>query len=306
MRRPYYPIVELSKPITTTKGLKQKRRYRRNTGEKIKVAAYIRVSTLEQSRGGYSLGAQLERLRCFCKAKGWKIVNEYVEDGCSGRDVNRPAYQKMIESRSEWDLILVTRMDRIHRNLRNFTAMMDDLKKWGKEFTSIQESLDTSTAIGRFVSDIIQRISQLESEQIGERVYEGMKQKALTGAGLNGFQCPYGYYFRRGRLVIHNEESKVIGMIYRNYLDLKSSTKLAAKLRKKGYPTKKGGRWAPRSVCKILRNPIYCGYLRWDGIIYKDFHKAIIGIERFNRVQELLDSNIRNHKRKRDTILIEE
>ena len=84
-------------------------------------------------------------------------------------------------------------MDRIHRNSKNFMMMMEDLKKHERDFVSMTESLDTSTAMGRFVMDIIQRIAQLESEQIGERVYVGMDQKAKTNGGMLVFNIPYGY-----------------------------------------------------------------------------------------------------------------
>ena len=77
-------------------------------------------------------------------------------------------------------------MDRIHRNSKNFTQMMDDLNGWKKQFNSMQEKFDTTSAMGRFVMDIIQRIAQLESEQIGERVKVGMTQKAKKGSGYLG------------------------------------------------------------------------------------------------------------------------
>ena len=100
--------------------------------KRTKVAIYVRVSTVEQSREGYSLDAQLGRLRDYSRAREWEITREYVEDGYTGRDVRRPAYQEMMDNQDEWDMILVTKMDRAHRNLRNFMAMMDDLREWDK------------------------------------------------------------------------------------------------------------------------------------------------------------------------------
>ena len=96
----------------------------------------------------------------------------------------------------KWDAILVIKMDRIHRNQKNFMFMMEQLNKNKKEFVSMSESFDTSTAIGRFVMNIIQGIAQLESEQIGERVYIGMEQKAKTNGGMLGFNIPYGYDYK--------------------------------------------------------------------------------------------------------------
>src|SRR5438309_4981405 len=150
----------------------------------VRVAIYMRVSTEDQAKEGFSLRAQRERLEAYCLARDWEVAARYVDDGHSGRNIRRPAYEKMIEERDRWDAILVIKMDRIHRNSLNFIDIMDNLGEWGKNFVSATESLDTSTAMGRFVMDIIQRIAQLESEQIGERVYMGMSQKAKEGPGI--------------------------------------------------------------------------------------------------------------------------
>src|SRR5437899_4112255 len=116
----------------------------------------------------------------------------------------------MMAERERWDALLVIKMDRIHRNSRNFMEMMENLREWGKDFVSASESLDTSTAMGRFVMDIIQRIAQLESEQIGERVYMGMSQKARVGPGIVGFHAPLGYEVTEGRLVPHPAAEAVV------------------------------------------------------------------------------------------------
>lgn len=253
-----------------------------------RVAIYARVSTEDQAKEGYSLDAQIDRLRAYCQAKGWEISGEYVDDGHSGRDTRRPAYQRMLEERDNWDTILVIKMDRIHRNSKNFMEMMDDLKKWGKEFSSMQESLDTSTAMGRFVMDIIQRIAQLESEQIGERVYMGMRQKATTKGGALGSPAPYGYEFLNGHLAVNEEEATIVRTIFDKYLAGATTSELASELIKRGVPTKKGGEWSSRTISAILRNPVHCGYLRWDDILREGNHEPIISIEKFNLVQERL------------------
>ena len=85
------------------------------------------MSTEDQAREGYSIPAQLKRLNAYCKAKGWTVAGEFVDDGFSGRNTERPAYKRMLESKDDWDVLLVLKMDRIHRNSRNFATMMDDL-----------------------------------------------------------------------------------------------------------------------------------------------------------------------------------
>ena len=143
-----------------------------------RAALYVRVSTDEQAAEGYSLDAQKNILEDHCLAEGLDIAGIYEDDGYSGRNANRPAYRRMMAEIDSWDVLVVLKMDRIHRNSRNFMTMMDELERHGKEFVSCYEALDTSNALGRFVVDMIQRMAQLESEQIGERTKMGMREKA--------------------------------------------------------------------------------------------------------------------------------
>jgi site-specific DNA recombinase len=255
----------------------------------IRAVIYCRVSTEDQAKEGFSLSAQEERLKAYCLAKGWTVVRTFIDDGYSGRTDDRPAYREMMETRNEWDVMVVLKMDRIHRNSKNFTLMMEELKLTGKEFTSMQESFDTTTAMGRFVMDIIQRIAQLESEQIGERVYIGMQQKAKEGKGILGFPIPYGYTMENGSLSILNDESTVVRQIFHDCLDGRTMREISKCLNDAGTPTKSGvSKWYPSTVHRILSNPIYCGYLRWEGIIYKGQIEQVIDVSTFQRVQALL------------------
>src|SRR2546428_1302874 len=146
-----------------------------------RVALYSRVSTEDQAKEGFSLAAQARRLHAFARAQRWTVSGEYVDDGYSGRDVRRPEYGRMLRERDHWDAILVLKMDRIHRNSRNFMAMMDDLARSGKDFVSATESLDTSTATGRFVVDRLHRIAQREAAQTCVRVHLRLRQAPAAG-----------------------------------------------------------------------------------------------------------------------------
>lgn len=255
----------------------------------IRAAIYCRVSTEDQAKEGFSLSAQEERLKAYCTAKGWDVVKRYVDDGYSGRSDDRPAYKRMMAEKNEWDVMVVLKMDRIHRNSKNFTLMMEHLKLHGKEFTSMQESFDTTTAMGRFVMDIIQRIAQLESEQIGERVYIGMRQKAKEGKGILGFTIPYGFTMVEGSLVVLGPEADVVKMIYKMYSEKNSIRNICKWLKDNNINNKHGNlHWYPSAIHKILSNPIYCGFHRWDDIIYKGHIDSIISIEMFEQVQDLL------------------
>ncbi len=273
---------------------------------KVKRAAiYTRVSTEDQAKEGFSLDAQLEKLRSYCKARDWEIAGEYIDDGYSARYVKRPAYNKMIKEIDKWDALLVIKMDRIHRNSKNFMMMMEYLKKQDKEFVSMTESLDTSTAMGRFVMDIIQRIAQLESEQIGERVYIGMEQKAKTNGGILGFNIPYGYDYSNGKLKIKQNEAENVKNIFQNYLKGKSMKKIAEELNIKNIPTKLNKTWGIQTVSLILKNPIYCGYLHWEDYLNPSDHPSIIDKNSFNNVQKLIQKKNIKTCHNSNTFLIE-
>ena len=250
-----------------------------------RVAVYSRVSTEDQAKEGFSLDAQRERLHAFCRAQGWTVAQEYVDDGHTGRNVNRPAYLRMLADRDAWDKMLVIKMDRIHRNSRNFMEMMDDLGKWGKDFVSATESLDTSTAMGRFVMDIIQRIAQLESEQIGERVYMGMAQKHRAGEGLNGFRRPYGYRYADGALDVDAPEADIVLRIFEEYAAGRAFHAIAAKLNDDGIPSQRGRRWSKSGIRYMLHNPVYVGKIRWDESVRDDPHEPIIDHRLWEAVQ---------------------
>ncbi len=250
-----------------------------------RVAIYARVSTEDQAKEGFSLDAQRERLRAFCQAQGWTVAKEYVDDGHTGRDTKRPAYQQMMAERDGWDKVLVVKMDRIHRNSRNFMEMMDDLRRWGKDFVSATESLDTSTAMGRFVMDIIQRIAQLESEQIGERVYMGMAQKHRSAKGLLGFRRPYGYDYVGGRLRVNEREARVVRRIYREYAEGRTLHAIAAALNREGVPSHQQRTWSKSGLRYLLHNPVYVGRVRWDGDVRAGDHKPIVDERTWEAVQ---------------------
>ena len=250
----------------------------------MRAALYTRVSTEDQAKEGFSLDAQMKRLELYCSSRGWTPVGPYVDEGYSGRSVNRPAYTEMMAATDDWDVLLVLKMDRIHRNSVNFALMMDDLRKNGKEFNSVQEKFDTTNAMGRFVMDVVQRIAQLESEQIGERVRIGMEQKAKNGTGHLGSGHPYGYYYDNGRLEVELDEALTVRAIYKLCSRGLSLKDIAKTLNAAGIPAKRGGQWNKQSVHKILHNPLYTGYLKWDDIVRPGEHTPIISLQDYEHI----------------------
>lgn len=263
-----------------------------------KAAIYMRVSTEDQAREGFSLAAQLDKLQSYCKVRDWIVAGSYTDDGYSGRNIRRPAYTQMMDEMDQWDTILVIKMDRIHRNSKNFMVMMENLKKQEKEFVSITESLDTSTAMGRFVMDIIQRIAQLESEQIGERVYIGMEQKAKTkDKGPVGHEYPFGYKWDKDKktLIEVQKELEIVRKIYDLYIKGDTITQIHKKTK------------VPRTtVHYILHNCFYAGVERWCKFFKKLDIEPCISIDTFNEVQKLIRQRCPNMKKYKPMILKKE
>jgi len=250
----------------------------------MRAALYVRVSTEDQAKEGFSLDAQTKRLEAYCRLKQYEISHVYRDEGCSGRDTDRPEYKRMMEDHEKWDVLCVVRLDRIHRNSVNFALMMDDLRKKNKEFCSAEDKFDTSTAMGRFLMDLFQRIAQLESEQMGERVKFGMTKKARFGTGNMGSGHPYGYVYERGSLTIVEYEAGVVKDIYAMASKGMSLRSIADELNRSFIKPKISGKWNHQSVSKILHNPIYAGYIKWDGIVRPGDHEAIINQDDFESI----------------------
>ncbi len=278
----------------------------------MRAAIYVRVSTEEQALEGYSLDAQTAMLNDYCVSEDWEVADIYRDDGYSGTNVKRPAYQRMMAESEKWDVLLVLKMDRIHRNSRNFMNMMDELNKKDKKFVSCMESLDTTNALGRFVVDMIQRLAQLESEQIGERTYMGMKEKAETLQNTPevnktlGFNPPFGYRLTDGILFSTPEELEIVKMIFDSYYSGDTLDDIAFSLNRRGTSTRNGNDWNAYNLRNILHNPIYAGYMRWDDVLIRHFAQNAINPQQYNQIQRLMASKVQDEKKKRIVLVPED
>ena len=269
-----------------------------------RIAAYARVSTEDQATEGFSLSAQIDMLRSYAESQDWEIQGEYIDDGYSGRNGKRPEYIRMMSDIGKWDAITVVKMDRIHRNSRNFMEMMDFLEKNDKKFVSSTESLDTSTALGRFVVDMIQRIAQLESEQIGERTKTGMREKAETSKGeIMGFTPPFGYMIEAGELAANDEEMYVVKEIFGSYRKGMTMDEICYHLNRSGTLTRRSNPWNKFNLRNILHNPVYAGYMRWDGLLIHHNAVKAVSENEFDEVQRIMASRTKIHQKRQVTFI---
>lgn len=278
---------------------------KRQTGKTDKLGAtsdctalYIRVSTDKQADEGYSLDAQEAKLRAQCVAQSWTVCPDhiYVEEGESGKSTDRPKYQAMMEAIERGDIrrVVVTKLDRLSRNTRDFLDLLDycDTRKVG--IVSIAESFDTGTPVGRAVVTVLMTFAELERKQIAERVTTGRVQKA-AGGGWNGGRVPYGYLIGAdGTWTIDDAAADIVRKVFADFNELYAHTKLseiADALNTDEVPTQRGGKWYASTVKYILSNGIYAGLVQYDGQAdVPGAQPAIISLDTYNRAQSRLNA----------------
>lgn len=273
-----------------------------------KVAIYMRVSTEDQAKEGYSLENQLDKLRDYCRARDMEISGEYVDEGFTGRNTRRPKYQQMLADMDQWDAIVVHKMDRIHRNQKNFSKMIEDLSKNNKHWISMNESYDTSNAMGRFLVDFIARLNQLESEIIGERVKDGMDVKAKTGEWM-GADPPFGYIWDPDKQKFNEDPKKleIVKKIYEIYDRENNGAHTRSGINMRALAKRVGVSF--KIIDNVLHNTFFAGYKRWDTYlqpisIYN--LDAVIPIDLYDRVQQKLHDRSRNTKKKKKPMKLRE
>ena len=128
------------------------------------VAIYCRVSTLEQKEHGYSIEEQERKLKSFCEINDWNVADVFVDAGFSGAKRDRPELQRLMNDIKRFDLILVYKLDRLTRNVRDLLDLLEIFEQNNVAFRSATEVYDTSTAMGRlFVTLLNGNVKQLEN-----------------------------------------------------------------------------------------------------------------------------------------------
>jgi len=146
--------------------------------EKKTVGIYARVSTEDQN-----VDNQLKELRAFCKRKKWKIFSEYIDEGISGAKESRPELDRILKDvfKKKFDILLVWKLDRLGRSLKQLIEILDELKARDIDFISFNQNIDTTTATGKLMYQIIGAFAEFERDLISERVKAGMERAKSEG-----------------------------------------------------------------------------------------------------------------------------
>lgn len=267
----------------------------------MRAALYLRVSTEEQSREGYSISAQKDRLTAYVHSQEWEIVDYYSDEGFSAKDTNRPDLQRLIidVKQRKVDVVLVHKLDRFTRSVKDLYALLDEFEQYKCGFRSAQEQFDTTTPMGRAMMGMLGIFAQWEREVIAERVFIGMEQKHIGGE-RNGAIAPMGYDLVDGKLVVNTEKAEFVKRLFQMYSKQNGIHKMMQILNKEGITLNH------RTIYYILCNPVYYGMIRWkyrkDGVrtdnedIRPGSHEPIVTEEEFMRVQLIRTDRARRGK----------
>jgi len=166
---------------------------KQNTNKPL-AAIYIRVSTEEQVLQGISLSAQEEALQNYAKALGYEILKIYRDEGKSAKDIKgRPEMLKLLADAEvkKFQAIFIYKLDRFSRSLIDLINTIEKLKKWGVDFVSLQDKIETTSANGKFMFHIISAMAEFERNVTGERTKFSMDKKARDGFLVS--RAPFGY-----------------------------------------------------------------------------------------------------------------
>ena len=278
------------------------------TGTK-RCGIYIRVSTDKQVERD-SLSAQESQLLAYCESQGWAAAKVFTDAGLSAKNTRRPALQQLLVwvRQGKLDIVLVTKIDRISRNLRDLLGLIDDLKAKGVDFVAASQSFDTSNAMGTLILNILGSFAQFEREMTADRVRENMRERAKNGVWSGGI-VPFGYAMdaETKKLVVVPDEAETVRATFAEFLKHRSIRRTVHAMNAARRLNRDGKAWGATTVRRILASPTYVGTVSYakrttrgsrfvqqdtdDWVVTEDAHPAIIDKADFETAQAELSKN---------------
>jgi site-specific DNA recombinase len=215
------------------------------------------VSTEEQSKEGVSIDAQIAKIKAYCTLYDLTLLDIVVDAGVSAKTLKRPgltAALAMLKAKKA-DGLVVTKLDRLSRSVKDWNHLIDTQfgEKAGKQLFSVNDQIDTRTAAGRLVLNVLMSVAQWEREVIAERTVDAMQFKKSKGERVGA--VPFGFDLADDgvNLIPNAKEQEVIELIRRLRSEKYSLRDIAAELTRQGITTKGGNStWGHPAVAKIL------------------------------------------------------
>lgn len=237
----------------------------------MRACIYTRVSTQDQANEGFSLAAQLDRLRAYCDSQDWTITGIYTDEGISAKDTERPKLQEMLAeiTKGTCDVVLVYKLDRLTRSVVDLHELLKTFDAYQVGFKSATEVFDTTSAMGRLFITLIAALAQWERENLAERTKMGQMEMTRQGKWSGGNPA-FGYDYVDGQLIVNEERATVVREIFRRYTTGSGTRAILAWLNNPADPQPAPNRrWTLHALTYLLANPIYAGYVRYG---YRDIH----------------------------------
>ena len=267
----------------------------------IRVAIYLRRSTDDEHQP-YSIEAQDTRLGAYIASQpNWQLVLRFADDA-SGATTERPDLQRALAAAKAglYDVLLVYRVDRFSRNLRDTVTLLDELDAAGVSFRSATEPFDTATPMGRLLLQMLAMFAQFERDTIIDRVIAGMERKAAKGLWKGG-RRPFGYQVDKTaqKLVVDEAEAAIIRVIFDLYVNDRLGSKAIARiLNDRGHRTTTGGPWSGHQVNRALTNRVYLGELTFRDTTLTGTHDPIIDPALWAKADRILAERGENYSRR--------
>lgn len=218
-----------------------------------KAVGYVRVSTDKQAESGLSMESQEEKIRAMAVVKDAELVEIIVDAAESAKDLNRPGAQKvlkMVKARAV-DLVVVAKLDRLTRSVRDLGELVEVFNRKDVALVSVAETLDTQTAAGRMVLNMIGVVSQWEREVISERTGDALRAKRRRGERAG--TVPYGFRVGgEGKLITEPSEADTVAAAAALRAKGLSLRGIADELNKLEFTTRAGTPWRFQYVARIL------------------------------------------------------
>ena len=270
---------------------------------------YIRVSTEDQAREGFSLGEQEEKLLQLCNFKELEVYKVYKDAGISAKDMeHRPQFQEMLQDMKEGKInyIVAYKLDRITRSVRDLEELISVLEQYNCFLLCDRDDVNTSTANGRFFVRMLTVLSQLEIEIVSERTKFGLNG-AIKSGHIPG-QRPFGYTKSEDKkMIVDNATRPYVEKIFDMYLEGKSFQQISNIFNEEKLLNPK--KWKDTTIQKIIDNKIYMGdyeqYKRigkqenLEPIVYMNVVEPIISRAKWEECQKQKERNQRTYTRDR-------
>jgi DNA invertase Pin-like site-specific DNA recombinase len=226
-------------------------------GQHNKAVGYVRVSTDKQADRGVSLDAQAEKIRAMAVVHGVELIDLIVDAGESAKSINRPGMGRMLAlvDSGSVQTVIIAKLDRLTRSVKDLAELLERFQRKGVSLVSVAESLDTGSAAGRLVLNIMTAVSQWEREAIGERTTTALQHKKARRQIYS--RTPYGYERDGTKLVPVAEEQTVISRMRLYRANGWTFRRIAETLNAECVPTKRRGQWFAQTIKDVIENRLH-------------------------------------------------